>query len=170
MQSLACVAAEMANINSFSLLPLGLAWMTSAFFTWRVAQSNMEEKHICFKHSNFRCDLDQFDKHLTNWSCGKQGIRCAALKLKVVAGLTVQRSQDDCYVHSTFWSSLICRNYGEVSKRCSLGGGSNTPHKLKTALYQWKTSFPPISVSSDMCMYTHSPLQVPQPSNIQAFP
>lgn len=29
MQSLACVAADVANINPFSLLPLGLAWMTS---------------------------------------------------------------------------------------------------------------------------------------------
>lgn len=33
MQSLACVAADVANINSFSLLPLGLAWMTSLHFS-----------------------------------------------------------------------------------------------------------------------------------------
>lgn len=33
MQSLACVAAAVANLNSFSLLPLGRAWMTSLPFS-----------------------------------------------------------------------------------------------------------------------------------------
>lgn len=33
MQSLACVAADAANLNSFSLLPLGLACMTSLHFS-----------------------------------------------------------------------------------------------------------------------------------------
>lgn len=33
MQSLTCVAADVANLNSFSLLPLGLAWMTSLHFS-----------------------------------------------------------------------------------------------------------------------------------------
>lgn len=33
MQSLACIVADVANLNSFSLLPLGLARMTSLHFS-----------------------------------------------------------------------------------------------------------------------------------------
>lgn len=33
MQSLACAAADVAKLNSFSLLPLGLAWMTYLHFS-----------------------------------------------------------------------------------------------------------------------------------------
>lgn len=33
MQSLACTGADVPNLNSFSLLPLGLAWMTSLHFS-----------------------------------------------------------------------------------------------------------------------------------------
>lgn len=98
MLSLACVAADMANLNSFSLLPLGLAWMTSLHFSlYGSLKSVMEEKHTQFKHRDFRWQLHQLNEHLINWSYGKKrGIDCSVLKLKLVASLTVQRSQCHC--------------------------------------------------------------------------
>lgn len=50
MQSLACVAADAPNLNSFSLLPLGLAWMTSLRFSLDELLKSFMEKHIHFKH------------------------------------------------------------------------------------------------------------------------
>ncbi len=64
MQSLACVAADVANLNSFSLFPLGLPWLTSLHFS--LDESLVEEEHIHFKQGNFRGHLHQFNKHLTN--------------------------------------------------------------------------------------------------------
>lgn len=78
MLSLACVAADMANLNSFSLLPLGLAWMTSLHFSlYGSLKSVMEEKHTQFKHRDFRWQLHQLNEHLINWSYGKEGASTA---------------------------------------------------------------------------------------------
>lgn len=78
MLSLACVAADMANLNSFSLLPLGLAWMTSLHFSlYGSLKSVMEEKHTQFKHRDFRWQLHQLNEHLINWSYGKKAASTA---------------------------------------------------------------------------------------------
>lgn len=100
MQSLACRVADVANLNSFSLPPLGLAWMTSLHFSLdQSLKSVMEEKHIHFKHGSSGYHLHQFIEQLTNYLDGKR--RCvgsAVLKQKVAAGLRVQRSQCH-YIH-----------------------------------------------------------------------
>lgn len=45
MQSLACAAADVLNLNSFSLLPLGLARMSSLHFSLDKS-SKSERRHL----------------------------------------------------------------------------------------------------------------------------
>lgn len=60
MQSLACVAADVVDVNSFSLLPLGLAWMTRLHFSLDQSLSQM------WKRSTFISSTATLDITSTN--------------------------------------------------------------------------------------------------------
>lgn len=88
MQSLACVAADVANLNSFSLLPLGLAWMTSLHFSLDELLSQ-SLKRSTFASRTATLDATspiQRDPDKLRLGGGKKETNCTLLKFKLVAG------------------------------------------------------------------------------------